>query len=43
MGGYGSGRQGVRATVESALSLDIDRLIRDGRICPGRLVLGNLT
>ena len=30
MGGYGSGQQGGRATVESALRLDIDAMMRKG-------------
>jgi hypothetical protein len=32
MGGYGSGRNTGRATVEQALGLDIDRLMRRGVI-----------
>jgi hypothetical protein len=35
MGGYGSGRTGGRPTVESALSLNIDRLIRRRWLVPG--------
>jgi hypothetical protein len=38
MGGYGSGRTGGRPTVESALRLDIDTLIRRGVIQPGARV-----
>jgi hypothetical protein len=39
MGGYGSGRSGGRPTVESALRLDIDTLMRRGVIQPGARVL----
>ena len=42
MGGYGSGQQGGRATVESAWRLDIDTLVRAGAIKPGAYVEGNL-
>ena len=42
MGGYGSGRQGGRATVESAWRFDIDALVRGGAIQPGAYVEGNL-
>jgi hypothetical protein len=42
MGGSGSGRQGGRATVESAWRLDIDTLVRAGAIQPGTYVEGNL-
>jgi hypothetical protein len=34
MGGYGSGRQGGRPTVERGLTLDITKLLRDGLIRP---------
>lgn len=42
MGGLGSGRQGGRVTVESALQLDIDALIRARAILPGAHVGGRL-
>jgi hypothetical protein len=42
MGGFGSGRQGGRLTVESAVSLDIDELIRAGVIQPGSHAVGRL-
>ena len=42
MGGYGSGRQGGRATVESAWRFDIDTLVRGGAIKPGKYVEGSL-
>jgi hypothetical protein len=42
MGGYGSGRRGGRPTVESALRLDIDAIVRAGAIKPGAYVEGNL-
>ena len=35
MGGYGSGRQGGRLVVEDCLSLDINKLLRDGLLVPG--------
>lgn len=35
MGGYGSGRSGGRPTVESGLTLDLYRLIRQGLVKPG--------
>jgi hypothetical protein len=43
MGGYGSGRSGGRPTVESALRLDIDAMIRWGGIEPGAHVRGEMT
>ena len=42
MGGYGSGRQGGRPTVESAWRFDIDALVRAGAIKPGAYVEGSL-
>jgi hypothetical protein len=42
MGGYGSGRGGGRPTVESALRLDIDAMIRWGVICPGAHLGGEM-
>lgn len=42
MGGIGSGRQGGRPTVDEGLPLDINRLLRDGQILPGRWVQGAL-
>jgi hypothetical protein len=42
MGGYGSGRQGGRPTVESGLTLDINRLLRQRNILPGKHVSGSL-
>jgi hypothetical protein len=39
MGGYGSGRSGGRPTVESALRLDIDTLMRRGVIEQGARVV----
>ena len=42
MGGYGSGRQGGRPTVESAWRFDIDTLVRAGAIKPGAYVEGSL-
>jgi hypothetical protein len=42
MGGYGSGRQGGRPTVESACRFDIDTLVRAGAIKPGKYVEGSL-
>jgi predicted lysophospholipase L1 biosynthesis ABC-type transport system permease subunit len=42
MGGSGSGRQGGRATVESALRLDINALTRAGAIQPGAQVGGEM-
>ena len=43
MGGYGSGRIGGRPTVESGLTIDLCRLIRQGDIQPGAHVSGILT
>ena len=34
MGGYGSGRHGGRPTVESGLTLDLPKLLRDGHFRP---------
>jgi hypothetical protein len=42
MGGYGSGQQGGRPTVESAWRFDIDALVRAGAIKPGNYVEGSL-
>ena len=42
MGGYGSGQQGGRPTVESAWRFDIDALVRAGAIKPGTYVEGSL-
>jgi len=42
MGGYGSGRQGGRPTVESGLTLDINRLLRQQNILPGQHVSSSL-
>lgn len=42
MGGYGSGRQGGRPTVESGLTLDINRLLRQHAFFPGQHVSGVL-
>ena len=42
MGGIGSGRQGGRPTVDAGFPLDINRLLRDGQIVPGRWVQGTL-
>ena len=42
MGGFGSGRQNGRPTVEAGFSLDINRLLRDRHIIPGRWVHGTL-
>jgi len=42
MGGYGSGQQGGRATVESAWRFDIDALVRGGAIKAGKYVEGRL-
>lgn len=38
VGGFGSGRQGGRLVVEDCLTLDINKLVRDGMIVPGRKV-----
>jgi hypothetical protein len=43
VGGYGSGRQCGRPTVESGLTLDINRLLRQRNILPGEHVSGSLT
>jgi hypothetical protein len=43
MGGFGSGRHGGRATVESALKLDVDVMMRTGAIEPGARVVGEMT
>lgn len=46
MGGIGSGRWyrwDKKATVEDGLTLDLDKLLRDGAIIPGKIVEGNLT
>ena len=43
MGGYGSGRQGGGPTVESGLALDINRLLRQRNILPGKHVSGSLS
>jgi hypothetical protein len=42
MGGYGSGRQGGSPTVENGLTLDLNRLIRQRDILPGRHISGSL-
>src|SRR5262245_23684819 len=42
MGGYGSGRSGGRLTVESALRLDIDQLMRNKVIVLGAFVFGRM-
>jgi hypothetical protein len=42
MGGFGSGRYGGRATVESALRLDIDAMMRWGAIKPGAHLAGEM-
>jgi hypothetical protein len=43
MGGYGSGRTGGRPTVESALPLDVDAIMRWGVIRPGAHLQGEVT
>jgi hypothetical protein len=43
MGGYGSGRNRGRPTVESALRLDIDAVRRWGVIRPGAHLVGEMT
>jgi len=43
MGGFGSGRQSGRPTVESGLTLNINRLLRQRSILPGKHVSGSLT
>jgi hypothetical protein len=42
MGGYGSGRSGGRPTVESALRLDIDDIMRWGGIRAGSHLAGEM-
>jgi hypothetical protein len=42
MGGYGSGRSGGRPTVEGALRLDIDAMMRWGGIRPGVHLAGEM-
>src|SRR5512132_2790059 len=42
MGGFGSGRSGGRPTVESALRLDIDSMMRRGAIQPDCHVTGEM-
>jgi hypothetical protein len=42
MGGFGSGRYGGRPTVESGLTLDINRLLRQRNILPGGRGFGTL-
>ena len=42
MGGFGSGRQGGRPTVEDCLTLDINKLLRDRCLVPGRWMGGVL-
>src|SRR6185369_8560645 len=43
MGGYSSGRYGGGPTVESGLTLNLYRLIRDGTLRPGHPSGGTLT
>lgn len=43
MGGFGSGRYGGRTTVETSLTLDINRLLRQSLIVPGAHNFGTLT
>ena len=43
MGGYGSGRHGGGPVVESGLTLDINRLLRQRNFLPGRHVAGVLS
>jgi hypothetical protein len=43
MGGFGSGRNGGPPTVESGLTLDINRLLRQQHIVPGTHMAGSLT
>lgn len=46
MGGVGSGtwtRSATKPLVESALTFDLNQLIRDGALHPGRIVSGTLT
>jgi hypothetical protein len=42
MGGYGSGRSGGRPTVESSLTLDLQRLFKTGWLKPGARISGLL-
>jgi hypothetical protein len=42
MGGYGSGRSGGRPTVESGLTLDLYRLIRQGLLVPSQSLSGSI-
>jgi hypothetical protein len=42
MGGYGSGRSGGRPTVESSLTLDLQRLFKTGWLKAGSRTLGLL-
>jgi hypothetical protein len=42
MGGFGSGRYGGQPTVESGLTLDINRLLRQRNIVPGGYRAGSL-
>lgn len=42
MGGFGSGRQGGRFTVEDCLTLDVNKLLRDHCLVPGRRMGGVL-
>lgn len=42
MGGYGSGQQGGCLTVEDCLSLDLNKLLRDRCLVPGRWKAGSL-
>jgi hypothetical protein len=43
MGGTGSGNHGGRPTIENALKLDLQHLIRQGSFRPGATVTGSLT
>lgn len=42
MGGFGSGRRGGGPTVESALRLDIDAMMRWGAVKPGAHLAGEI-
>ncbi len=42
MGGFGSGNHGGRPTVESGLTLDLGKLMRDGLLRPGETRTGSL-
>jgi hypothetical protein len=42
MGGFGSGRYSAKPTVESGLTLDINRLLRQRNIAPGDHCFGSL-